>query len=312
MPDYLIEPLTDAVFDELGPLMQDAFGHGGGREYFNWKYRQNPAGAAIGNIARAGSGEIAAFYGMIPEIFAFQGQARRVYQSCDTMTRSDHRRRGLFQRLAQKTYDEALAADPEFFAYGFGGPTSTPGFVKMGWTISEELPFLFQPFPLTLLSQGRSKAQVTRSISAELIGLMKQAQPTTGPGISRDEQFLRWRFGNPHRQYEFVVAEGAYAVFTRMEGFLFILDFWEQDRQSGSSVIGSLRGVSTDAWMKGLLTLSSARSQFADRLRGHFFIRNRLGRGPASQSTPFITFNSDPFATASRAWTVNALDHDSY
>jgi hypothetical protein len=86
---------------------------------------------------------------MIPEIYRWGIEQRRIYQSCDTMTHSGHRRKGLFQLLATRTYDEARAADPGFFAYGFGGPTSTPGFLKMGWRVELELPYLFQPFPLT-------------------------------------------------------------------------------------------------------------------------------------------------------------------
>ena len=262
--------------------------------------------------ARAESGEIAAFYGMIPEIFADHGHKRRLYQSCDTMTHSAHRRRGLFQRLAQQTYGEALATDPGFFAYGFGGPTSTPGFIKMGWRILEQLPSLFQPFPLTLLAgRRRESARLSSSPTPELIAMMQRGQPITGPGIFRNEQFLRWRFENPNRQYEFVISDAAYAVFTRMTGFLFIVDFWEQDRRFGSSVITLLRAIASKARMKGLLTFASARSGYADRLRGHFFLRNRLGRGPGSQTTPFIAFGDDPIDTT-QPWPVNNIDHYSY
>jgi hypothetical protein len=309
--NYALEPLTDRIFDELEPLMLDAFGHGGDRRYFDWKYRQNPAGHALGNIARTDAGEIAAFYGMIPEMYEFRGERRRIYQSCDTMTHSQHRRRGLFQRLAQATYDQALAADPGFFAYGFSGPTSTPGFLKMNWKIREELPFLFQPYPLTLLKWRRGKARIVESITADLIEMIARAQPKSGPGVCRDEGFVRWRLGNPLRRYEYLLADAAYVVFTRMEGFVFVMDFWEQDRRSGSPVVRALRAIASDSRMKGLLTWTSAQSEFAGRLRGHLFIRNRLGRGPASQTVPFISYGSDPFDASDRAWAVNALDHDS-
>ena len=312
MPDnYILEPLTDAIFDELGPLMLDAFGHGGDKKYFDWKYRENPAGPAMGNIARTDAGEIAAFYGMIPEVYAFQGEKRRIYQSCDTMTHSQHRRRGLFQRLAQATYSEALAADPDFFAYGFSGPTSTPGFIKMNWKVREQLPFLFQPYPLTLLRGGPSNARIVDSITGELVDMVARAQPASGPGVYRDEGFIRWRLGNPLRRYEFMLADAAYAIFTRMEGVLFVMDFWEQDRQAGSPIVRALRGIAADSGMKGLLTWTSVRSEFADRLRRHLFIRNPLARGPASQTTPFISYGSEPFDAAGRPWAVNALDHDS-
>jgi hypothetical protein len=310
--NYSIEPLSDALFDELEPLMWDAFAHRGDRLYFDWKYRQNPAGPAIGNIARSQSGEIAAFYGMIPEVCVYRGEQHRVYQSCDTMTHSRHRRRGLFQRLAEQTYAEGLAADPGFFAYGFGGPPSTPGLVKMKWKIRAELPFLFLPFPLTLLRWGAGRLEPTKTLTAPLLEMMIRAQPDTGPAVYRDENFLKWRLSNPLHEYEFIVSDGAYAVFARINRFLFVMDFWEQDRRSGSPVAAALRGACADSKMNGLLTFASPHSEFADRLRGHFFLRNPFGRGPAAETVPFCTYGIDPFSAADRSWAVNPIDHDSY
>ena len=73
-------------------------------------------------------------------------ERRCIYQSCDTLTNSGHRRKGLFQLLARHTYPAAQAADPCFSALGFGGPTSTPGFVKMGWQVASRSRTAFAPF----------------------------------------------------------------------------------------------------------------------------------------------------------------------
>ena len=112
--EYRIEPISEGRFPSLIPLMHDAFGDNVDVEFFRWKYFKNPAGPVIGNIALAENSEVAAFYGMIPEVYRWGGETLRLYQSCDTMTHSRHRRKGLFQRLALQTYAEGAAADPNF------------------------------------------------------------------------------------------------------------------------------------------------------------------------------------------------------
>jgi len=176
-------------------------------------------------------------------------------------------------------------------------------------TIRERLPFFFQPYPLTLLG-ARSRTAVSASPSAELLTLMKQAQPADAPGIRRDEPFLRWRLANPQRRYEFVTQDRAYAVFARMDGFLFIIDFWEANKRAGLPIVATLRDIANTGRMKGLLTWGSARSDFADRLRRHLFLTNPFGRGPASLRTPLISYGTEPF-DPDCPWAVAPLDHDS-
>ena len=66
--DYDVEPIDPARLSDLAPLMKDAFGDTVDGDFFRWKYCDNPGGRAIGHIARhRQSGELAAFYGMIPE-----------------------------------------------------------------------------------------------------------------------------------------------------------------------------------------------------------------------------------------------------
>ena len=228
---YRVEALNRDIFAELQPLMLDAFGDSVSPGYFQWKYLDNPAGEAIGCIARSEQdGAIAAFYGMIPETYRFDGTSRRIYQSCDTMTHSQHRRRGLFQALARLTYDRALEADPRFLAFGFGGPTSTPGFVKMGWKVAFEIPYLFQPYPLTAFSSlGSRKAELAALNQPDdpLIALIGRSRLNASNSIDRSQAFVAWRLANPRRQYNYLRdGDDAYAIFYRSGDFVFLFDFW--------------------------------------------------------------------------------------
>jgi hypothetical protein len=315
--DYDVERLTSDTFAELAPLMLDAFGDTVDRSYFDWKYLQNPAGEAIGHIAPApGSGEIAAFYGMIPEICRWGTEQRRIYQSCDTMTHSGHRRKGLFQLLATRTYDEARAADPGFFAYGFGGPTSTPGFLKMGWRVELELPYLFQPFPLTRLRRFGGRANAAEAPSAPHKRLVEMIVESAGERIAtidKNEAFVRWRLANPLRRYEYRFdPAGAYVIFTRSARFLFLFDFWERSPGLGGNVSDALRRASLEPGCKGILTFCQRGTADWRRLKRYGFLRNPFRRGPAAGTIPFITYGGPAIAADGQRWTITPFDHDSY
>jgi hypothetical protein len=132
MNEYTIKKVEAADFNLLIPLMQNCFGMNVDIDYFRWKYIDNPAGQFLGFIAVDSKGEVGAYYGVIPELYAIHGEEKKIYQSCDTMTHSAHRRKGLFQMLAKHCYNY-LAERNELFVIGFGGGQSTPGFLKFGW-----------------------------------------------------------------------------------------------------------------------------------------------------------------------------------
>ena len=132
MEQYTIHRLEKDNFDCLIPLMQDCFGMEVDIHYFKWKYIDNPDGFVRGYFAQSSSDEIAAYYGVIPQMISYFGKDKLIYQSCDTMTHSKHRRKGLFQLLAKHCYGE-LEKENNLFVIGFGGSESTPGFLKFGW-----------------------------------------------------------------------------------------------------------------------------------------------------------------------------------
>jgi hypothetical protein len=297
--------------------MEDAFGDAVNPSYFDWKYLDNPSGPAVGHIVRANeNGEIAAFYGMIPEQYRFDGKLRRIYQSCDTMTHSRHRRRRLFQSLAQLTYESEVEKDPNFFAYGFGGPTSTPGFLKMGWQISFEIPHRFLPYPLTLLRMsGRDSKRVAHldHLTDDLIGMISQSGENQRNTIAKTEDFIRWRLANPLQAYRFVVdADGAYAIYYRRAGFIFLFDAWEAAPGVGKTVFSVLRGLSAQPPTKGILTFCQAGTAFDRLLRRFGFVRNPFNFGPASARLPFITFGKNSAMHGESLWRITPFDHDSY
>ena len=92
-------------------------------EYLAWLYRDNPDGGVLGFNAWAGT-ELAAQYVTVPIAVKWNGVATRALLSLDTVTHPDHRRKQLFSRLAEQTYEAgalAVHADPQ--------PDNEPGWV---------------------------------------------------------------------------------------------------------------------------------------------------------------------------------------
>jgi hypothetical protein len=318
---YRLEPIDPTSFSALVPLMKDAFGHNVDTGYFDWKYLDNPAGPAIGHVAiDTASGDIAAFYGMIPEHYRWGDHEAIIYQSCDTMTHSDHRRRGLFQRLAKATFAKAEALNPAFFAYGFGGPTSTPGFVKMGWDIEIDLRFLFRPRLLTQMSGflGQSETlRIATTPDAPLLELMKANETRREQSKVFDGAFLLWRLAQPRRAYTYVVDPGeAYAIYYQADGHIFLFDFWEMSNGSGTAVLRHVDRAASEPGSKGVLTFAQTTGTFARSLRRHGYLSNPFKRGPATARIPFITYGPAGIPGgqpgAARAWDISPIDHDSY
>jgi len=114
----------------LGPVLSPALD----RAYLNWLYAQNPAGAAVGFNAFH-DGALVAHYATIPLAARVNGRVERGLLSLNTATRADHQGKGLFPKLAERTY--ALAADSGYgFVIGVANARSTRGFTeKLGFQL---------------------------------------------------------------------------------------------------------------------------------------------------------------------------------
>lgn len=118
--------LFSACFPTAGKL--------GNRAYLEWLYIHNPIGAAVGFDAVEGE-RLAAHYVCIPMEVNVHGVTRRVLLSLNTATHPDFQGKGLFTKLAERTY-EAGAAEGYSGVYGVANANSTPGFLrKLGFDL---------------------------------------------------------------------------------------------------------------------------------------------------------------------------------
>lgn len=107
-------------------------------DYLEWLYQRNPFGRAVG--FDAWDGEIlTAHYVGVPVDVKIDGRPARALLSLNTATHPRYQGRGLFVKLAERTYEAATAQGFDA-VIGVANANSTPGFVRrLGFQLVEPL-----------------------------------------------------------------------------------------------------------------------------------------------------------------------------
>ncbi|MFM1875602.1 MAG: hypothetical protein RL266_1339 [Bacteroidota bacterium] len=319
---YDLKRIGAEEFDLLVPLMKDCFGMDADIDYFRWKYVQNPAGSFIGFVAvDTFTKEVGAYYGVIPQLFMLDGNQRTIYQSCDTMTHSNHRRRGLFQKLATHCYDE-LRNEQKLFVIGFGGGQSTPGFLKFGWRRIFDFRYYFRPAQLCRFSQGteniKDEIRLHKAEKALEAGLDVTRRDLTAKAKAvRTEDQIRWRLRNPNHQYLALHTKSddkSYIIFYVDKDKLVLFDIGISKIESGKTMMKFLNREVVKKGFKGIIAFCMEHGTDAKTLRQLGFWSNPFSFGPLNERVPFILYSNeeemDQYMLPSD-WTITTYDHDS-
>ncbi|PVW16475.1 GNAT family N-acetyltransferase [Marixanthomonas spongiae] len=147
--------------------------------YLRWQYEENPMGNVVGYDAFY-EGNLAGHYVTIPVRYTINGTPLKGLLSLNTATHKDHRGKGLFTKLATKTYEEATALGYDF-VIGVANQNSTPGFIKkLGFYLVAPLDVKF----------GVGHIRYDKETTYTVQPLWTQAA-------------LQWRLANPHAAYAF-------------------------------------------------------------------------------------------------------------
>lgn len=132
--DYQFVRISEDRLDDFAVLARDAFGVESTLEERKALFNTKACGKDyIGYLAYSSDGEPAAFYGVFPCLVEYDGKQYLAAQSGSTMTHTKHRKKGLFYKLAQETF-ELAKNEGIAFIYGFPNVYSYPGFIKLNWT----------------------------------------------------------------------------------------------------------------------------------------------------------------------------------
>jgi len=320
MEQYTIHRLELESFDILIPLMQDCFGMEVDINYFKWKYIENPDGFVRGYIAKSASNEVAAYYGVIPQKINYFGREKIIYQSCDTMTHSSHRRKGLFQLLANHCYSE-LEKENQLFVIGFGGSESTPGFLKFGWKHLFNCKNYFYPTLFALFYRTNQKYSINELHIDQLNQIEHLINPLKTGDIHTIRSFKKytWRLQNPLRDYKILTLSEidqettSYIIYYTERDKIQLIDYAFGSFAEARNITNHMIFIEKKKKpIKGVLAFSQDQGIWSQTLTKIGFISNPFSKGPLSYKTPFITFtNNLDKINNSKNWNISPFDHDS-
>ena len=120
----------DAALQEYLVFFQRCFPHARHYSiaYLRWLYRENPTGSVFGYDAYDG-GRLAAHYVCIPTPLRIEGATVPGALSLDTATDPEYQGRGLFTKLATRTYERSAELGHRA-VIGVANRNSTPGMVR--------------------------------------------------------------------------------------------------------------------------------------------------------------------------------------
>lgn len=213
-------------------LYESIFGGTATDAWFDWRFVDNPFVDEIPIFVAEHDSELV---GARP-FFCFEietGRRRLLgVQTCDTMVRPDHRRKGLFTRLTKRAYDDFGSGEEPVVQFSVPNQYSRPGYLKLGCAVVGPFEISHRIHrPQSMVSDDRlSRVGEATQPLVRLYNTARQrlAAPTADTDISvvrhdripsetfaeryastvpnrihaaRTEAFYEWRFDNPCWQY---------------------------------------------------------------------------------------------------------------
>lgn len=237
MPEYEIRPYRPEDRDGFLSLYETVMGGTRSEKWFEWKYEENPYVDHVPMTVALHDGAVIGSRPLFALPMACDGETTVALQPGDAMVHPDHRRKGLFSRMMDRTIERY--ADRYPFYFSFPNDVSGSAHRKHGARIVAERPCYYRidnPGAVTRARTDRSALRVLgdavtplvrgyhtlreytasepsvaiRTASdppATLAALYRTAVPET-LHLRREEPFYRWRLENPDWEYTTYVAGG--------------------------------------------------------------------------------------------------------
>ncbi|SFS03067.1 Ribosomal protein S18 acetylase RimI [Halomicrobium zhouii] len=248
--EYTIRPYEASDFDGFLDLYAQVFDTDRDREWFDWKYGDNPYVDHVPILVAERDGDLVGARPFFALDVSVGGERRLALQPADAMVHPDHRRQGLFTRMTEAAIETYGDGEPSFF-FNFPNHRSTPGNLKLGWKRVTDRSTYYRVQDPSALASGLSapwstvaalalrpvvgchnwlsdrrtetadRVTVERRETVPSATLASLAVPEDRNGIRawRDAQFYDWRFGNPAWTYDtYVAVDGSDAVAAMVTG----------------------------------------------------------------------------------------------
>lgn len=209
MEEYYFEKLTPEHLPKLLDLYSNAFGQKVNILELKKKFDTFDLGLdPIGFFAtHSMTKQVVAYYGVFPMKAKFGINQIQIAQSGDTMTHTEHRRKGLFIQLAHKTYEECIRLGIEVII-GQPNKNSEHGLINsLGWIhldniIRWDLKLKFKTLPLSRLAHKSTIFQrfflnyarlICKAHSIKEPSSFNNSIPTDYIKIVRDSSYIEYK-----------------------------------------------------------------------------------------------------------------------
>jgi GNAT acetyltransferase-like protein len=202
--DYKITRLDKVRLADLSRLHKTVYGVTPAKDHFQRKYNTGHTGIENVGFLAYDAGEPIAFYGVIPCYIQCGAQIVLAAQSADTMTHADHRKKGLFIKLARLTFDLCKQLGIKVI-FGFPNQNSHRGLLKLGWItteVMERFGMALKALPLETVSRNfKWTRSVYNSYATSVLrkyfyskqGLANSLITGDSGGVHRDDKYLQYK-----------------------------------------------------------------------------------------------------------------------
>ncbi|HMK25847.1 MAG TPA: GNAT family N-acetyltransferase [Chitinophagaceae bacterium] len=318
----IIQQLDLSNYPLLVPLMKDCFAMDVTADYFKWKYFDNPAGTCVGFMAiEKDTNQAVAFFGAMPQKYVLDGKEIKIFQGCDFMTHSQHRKKSLFPVLAKECYDY-LKDRQNFFMISIGGtPRSLPVLKYFGWRILFKFKNYFKPNIFCrpyILKKYPANSFVTENSLDPLEELITDQPRLSKIKSPRNLEHYKWRISNPNYNYKIVSYRKAdtkrgFVVYFVQNNKILLFDFVFKDADSKKALLWYLSKEVVKNKYKGIVSFCQENGFESHLLKRNFFISNPFKKGPLSDKPPFLIYSDEEtmekFSSRDK-WALTAYDYD--
>lgn len=236
--EYTFRRFRPSDVEDYLSLYETVYGVRHSPEWFRWRFVDIPYLNHVPVFVATSGGEVVATRPFFAFRMAVDGRRTLALLTVDTMVHPDHRRRGLFSTLTERSIEYYATREPSF-VFNQPNGASRPGFVKLGWQVvaptvkryrvQHSRPFLTQRLgdssrlvgpAVTALTKGALqvadavRVDVDRPVrrvdgvpSGRLAELYRQRPPEAIHAV-RDEAYYEWRFGSPEWRRRTYLVEG--------------------------------------------------------------------------------------------------------
>jgi hypothetical protein len=202
---YHIERISETRLKDIETLYEAVYGHKSSKNYFLKKYNTAFTGTQyIGHIAYDQENIPIAFFNVIPCLIQYNDKIILSAQATDAMSHPLYRYKGLFEQLANATFDLCKATGIKLL-FGFPNQNSYHGLVyKLQWRVIENLQLFVIPvktFPFESLLRNIGAKKIynkytqwsLRKHQTSQHGLSNPLITEGFAGIYRDNEYLEYK-----------------------------------------------------------------------------------------------------------------------